>query len=118
MTQAAPRAIYGYVWFDTHMEQRFTHVEPRPDQNASDVVIVYRDPPPVTVAPFSVSVATYLEGKDNVYLVQLTSDHLPAGHDGIEAANTFTPFTTGIKEHAESEARDWAGFLGVNYTPA
>jgi hypothetical protein len=132
----APRSIYGYVWFDIDMEQRFTHTMPGPDHHARDVVAVYRDPADVLAGPgdcvegdgagseetatppFSVSVATYHEGRTCCYLVQLTSNHLPAGTEKFDTPKTFTPFTSGHMATAESKAEDWAAFLGVSVTPS
>jgi hypothetical protein len=36
---------YGYVWFNKHMEHRFTRMEPLPDMGAMDIKPIYTSPP-------------------------------------------------------------------------
>jgi len=36
---------HGYLWFTRHMEQRFTHRQPKEDERVGDVKPVYTAPP-------------------------------------------------------------------------
>ena len=43
--QPAQQEPYGYVWFNKHMEHRFTRIEPHPDMGAMDIKPIYTSPP-------------------------------------------------------------------------
>jgi hypothetical protein len=53
---------YGYVWFDKHMEHRFTRMKPQPDMGATNIKSIYTTPPQPAQEPWRESASDYERG--------------------------------------------------------
>jgi hypothetical protein len=70
---------YGYVWFNRHMEQRFTHLLPHQkssEQPIGEVIPVYKAPPVSASATTWISDCLRLAIRQNSHDMLLTGDEL------------------------------------------